>query len=97
MTGKPDNEILAEREVCLTFLKTMYPEHEISLIDNFIPDFKGKYIERIGETVKLLAQADIIVFTEDWEKSTGCRIEHYCCEECNIPFCIINNLSAEGV
>ncbi len=96
MTGKSDEKVLSERKNALTAIQSIYPENEIDLIDNFIADFKGDYIERVGETVKLLSQADIVIFTEDWALSKGCRIEHFVCQECEVPFFVINNLSNQG-
>ena len=33
----------------------------------------------LGESIKLLGQADIAYFCKDWEKYRGCCIEHECC------------------
>lgn len=30
----------------------------------------------LGESIKLLGTADLVVFAKGWEKKRGCRIEH---------------------
>ena len=32
----------------------------------------------IGESIKLLGTADLVVFAKGWEQNRGCRIEHAC-------------------
>ena len=33
------------------------------------------------ESIKLLSEADIVIFAKGWEEARGCIIEHECCEK----------------
>lgn len=39
----------------------------------------------LGESLKLLATADIAVFGKGWDEARGCKIEHAVCEAYGIP------------
>ena len=39
----------------------------------------------LGESLKLLATADVAYFAKGWEKARGCKIEHTCAVEYGIP------------
>lgn len=43
----------------------------------------------LGKTIEMLAQADLVVFAEDWPKARGCRIEHECAKIYHIPMVTI--------
>lgn len=38
----------------------------------------------IGKSLELMSTADIVYFTEGWERYRGCRIEHLAAYEYNI-------------
>ena len=80
MKGKTDDEILAEREAAVRAAADQLGE-EVEVIDSF---FQGADLthplEYLGESLKLLAKADIAYFAPGWNKARGCLIEHECCE-----------------
>ena len=41
-------------------------------------------LEYLGESLKLLARADIAYFAPGWNEARGCKIEHVCAEEYGI-------------
>ena len=55
------------------------PDKEIEVIDSFFDGEPKTPLWYIGESIKLLGQADIAYFCKDWEKYRGCCIEHECC------------------
>lgn len=80
MNGLTDQEILEKRKE----LTAAYPDAEI--IDSF---FEGAPHDAtplwfLGESIKLLGTADIVIFAKGWEKKRGCRIEHACAVEYGI-------------
>ena len=79
MAGKTDKEILDERERILHNVKELFPDKEIEVIDSFFDGEPKTPLWYLGESVKLLGQADIAYFCKDWEKYRGCCIEHECC------------------
>lgn len=49
------------------------------VIDSFFDGEPKTPLWYLGESIKLLGQADIAYFCKDWEKYRGCCIEHECC------------------
>ena len=79
MAGKTDKEILDERERILHNVKELFPDKEIEVIDSFFDGESKTPLWYLGESIKLLDQADIAYFCKDWEKYRGCCIEYECC------------------
>lgn len=85
MKGKSDDEILAERSNAIQAAKDSVND-EIEVIDSF---FQGAPADAtplwyLGESLKLLATADLAYFSPGWEKARGCKIEHTCAVEYGI-------------
>lgn len=96
MNGKTDEEILDERSACVKYAEDMLGE-SVEVIDSF---FRGapadaKPLWYLGESLKLLAQADIAYFAAGWVDVRGCKIEHTCAVEYGVP--IIEADNAVGV
>ena len=81
MAGKTDKEILDERERVIRSVKELFPDKEIEEIKSFFEDapHDATPLWYLGESIKLLGQADIAYFCKDWENYRGCCIEHECC------------------
>lgn len=79
MRGKTDEEILKEREGAVTAARLALGE-DVEIIDSF---FQGAPAEAkplwfLGESLKLMAGADIVCFAPGWKDARGCVIEHAC-------------------
>lgn len=78
MQGQTDEEIQQARQRDMEFIKTVYPDAEI--IDSFLPESAPKNarsgVYKLGQSIKLLAGADILFLSKGWEQARGCRIEH---------------------
>ena len=86
MKDKTNDEILAERSNAIQAAKDSLKD-EIEVIDSF---FQGapadaKPLWYLGESLKLLATADVAYFAPGWEKARGCKIENTCAKEYGIP------------
>lgn len=86
MKDKTDDEILAERSNAIQAAKDSLKD-EIEVIDSF---FQGapadaKPLWYLGESLKLLATADVAYFATGWGKARGCKIENTCAKEYGIP------------
>lgn len=82
MRGKTDSEILAERSNAIQAAKDSVKD-EIEVIDSF---FQGAPANAtplwyLGESLKLLATADVAYFAPGWDKARGCKIENLCAKE----------------
>ena len=86
MKDKTNDEILAERSNAIQAAKDSLKD-EIEVIDSF---FQGapadaKPLWYLGESLKLLATADVAYFSPGWGKARGCKIENTCAKEYGIP------------
>ena len=74
MKGKTNERIKAERD----YVAKKFPDAEI--INSF---FEGATTNNaplwcLGESIKLLSEADVVYFCEGWHDANGCTIEHEC-------------------
>ncbi len=79
MVDKTDEEIEMERAIALAKMKKEYTE-PIHIIDSFFKDapHDAKPLWYLGESIKLLGDADAVYFCKGWEQYRGCTIEHEC-------------------
>lgn len=81
MNDKTDKEILSERNMVINLFRLIVPKNqEVEVIDSFFEDapHDAKPLWYIGESIKLMADADVVYFCKDWHKYRGCTIEHEC-------------------
>lgn len=94
---------LSEREIKkrMNYLKSLVElelEEEVILIDTFIkdePDSEeinnvGLYF--LGESIKELAYADIVIFANGWMKARGCKVEYKAAVEYGVKILYENRL-----
>lgn len=86
MNGKSDENIKYEMKRLKEKVEEIFDYYEIELIDSFIENApeNAKPLWYLGESIKRLAQADIIIFGSGWEYARGCKIEHECAISYNI-------------
>ena len=82
MRGKTDAEILAERSNAIQAAKDSVKD-EIEVIDSFFQDapVDATPLWYLGESLKLLATADVAYFAPGWDKARGCKVENLCAKE----------------
>lgn len=88
MRGKTEEEILAVRAQAIQVAERALGE-EVEAIDSFFRGVQGdpetmRALWCLGESIKLMAKADVAYFAEGWEEARGCRIERECAEEYGI-------------
>lgn len=85
MRGKTDEEILAVREKAIRSAEKHVGE-PVEVIDSFFQSapVDAKPLWYLGESLKLLAEADVAYFADGWNEARGCKIEHTCAVEYNI-------------
>lgn len=86
MRGKTDGEILAARAAAVEAAQRLLCE-EVYVIDSFMKDAPtgARPLWYLGESLKLLAVADVAYFAAGWESARGCRIEYDCAIAYEIP------------
>ena len=85
MRGKTVEKILKEREKAVIEIERVVGE-QVKVIDSFFQNAlaDARPLWFLGESIKLLAEADIVYFASGWQDARGCRIEH----ECAVEYCI---------
>ena len=80
MRGKTDEGILAERADAVQAARDALGE-EVEVIDSFFGTSDMSHaLEYLGESLKLMAKADIAYFAPGWRDARGCKIEHACAD-----------------
>lgn len=59
--------------------------HKISLDDRISDNRKSVWY--LGDSIKQMSAADLVIFAEDYVKGIGCVNEYRICSDYNIPFC----------
>lgn len=79
MRGKTDEEILEVRKKAITSAEKHLGE-PVEVIDSFFQDApaEAKPLWFLGESIKLLAGADVAYFAKGWDEARGCKIENEC-------------------
>lgn len=92
MHGRTEEEILNERKFLIQFAEDILnvDDYKIQIIDSYFDSDAGKDYEDnplwyLGESLKLLSQADGAIFGPGWSTGRGCLIEKQCCELYGIP------------
>ena len=88
MNGKTNEEIEDKRNHIISRLTLQFArenEH-IEIIDSFFKDapHNAKPLWYLGESIKLMSEADIAFFCDGWQTARGCQIEHDCALEYDI-------------
>ena len=83
MNGKTTEEIENERNYIIDRLR----ESEcVEIIDSFFKDepYEASPLWYLGESIKLMSEADVVFFCNGWQTARGCQIEHDCALEYGI-------------
>ena len=86
MSGKADEEILAERKVAIKAAEELLRE-PVEVIDSFFQSAPvgAKPLWFIGKSLEFLSDADISYFAKDWEIARVLNFEHVRAVEYVIP------------
>lgn len=86
MRGKTDAEILAERERVIKAAKAKWGD-DVEVLESF---FRGAPTEAkpmwfLGESLKVMADADAIILCKGWSEARGCKVEFCVADVYGIP------------
>ena len=89
MTGRTLDEVKKERQDIETIMHELNDGLStkgisVKVIDSFDEQaFIGgrNSLDCLGDCIKKMSEANIVVFAPGWDKSRGCRIEHRCAVE----------------
>ena len=83
MNGKTNEEIKNKRDSIIDRLRE---NESVEIIDSFFKDkpYEASPLWYLGESIKLMSEADIVFFCNGWQTARGCQIEHDCALEYGI-------------
>ena len=87
MGGKSEEEILKLREDAIKAVKDYCNDSDIEVIDSYIETAPADASPfwYLGESIKMLADADIVFLVDGWQNARGCKVEYICALEYGIP------------
>lgn len=91
MHGISDNHVERLRGNATRTMKEMFPNEHIEVLDQFhIPDVipsgvKYDRVFRLGRSIQIMAEADLIVFIGPCVIAKGCSIEYFIAQLYGIP------------
>ena len=93
MSGRPREEVLNEREKYVNAFLSRYGFSSSSTFATIIENYdkpnapvNAKQPWFLGDSLKLMAEADIVLFVPTWKKAFGCRVEMECCKKYGIEY-----------
>lgn len=84
MRGKTHEEILSNIREVQEFLTKYLDSTNIEIIESYSPKNKEPLVA-LGDSIKMLANADLAVFLDDWNQYRGCIIEHHTAKIYEVP------------
>lgn len=101
MSGIPEKEVLFKREMVMHNVKKLHDRCYI--LDSYFKDQdeldkipeEYRAVWCLGDSIKIMSQAGLVIFTKGWMYARGCMIEHRICAEYNIPYCCEDDLIRE--
>lgn len=86
MRDKTDEQIKEEKALAVERIKCQFPDEEIEVIDSFFESapHDAKPLWFLGESFKLLADADLAYFIRGWDMYRGCCMENKAAKEYGI-------------
>lgn len=96
MHGRSDECIKDCRDEIITEIKEMFGiKDTIDVIDNFhktIPDgLQNERVWCLGDSIRLMQDADLVVFAWNWRASRGCPVEMEVCNQYDIPYIVLSS------
>lgn len=87
MANKSSSDIKKERKELERLLIDLIKDSNLEFIDSYFEEEEESHpLYLLGKSLEKMSEADLIIFSEDWEEGRGCRIEHQCAIDYNIPY-----------
>lgn len=87
MRGRSEEGIDRERKLIMDDLVAKVDGEVVEIKSHFDSSLvdKMKPLDCLGNSIKLMSHADLVVFAPMWETARGCRIEHECAVQYGYP------------
>lgn len=86
MADKSPSGIKKERKELEKFLTELIKDPNLEFIDSYFEGEESHPLYLLGKSLEKMSEADLVIFSKNWKKGRGCRIEHQCAVSYNIPY-----------
>lgn len=83
MSGRPDDEILADIDNAFQKIPKIFPNKDNLIVTHNFSSVRPENAGRLyylGSAIQTMDECDAVYFCKGWEKAKGCQVEHYICE-----------------
>ena len=67
----------------------IYNIDKMEFLDNYVDLPEANTIWLLGESIKVLSKADLVIFDYNYKNSKGCQVEKLICDLYQIPYIIL--------
>lgn len=85
MGGLSETEINIKRKIAIFKLESQYGKDNIDVLDTDFNFPAQNALYYLARSIEVLSSADLAYFVDGWENYRGCKIEHDCCIQYQIP------------
>lgn len=86
MRDRPQEAIELERSLVMAEMRLRFGEGEVVEIPSYSPSLAPvDPVYSLGQSIKMMSEADVVYFCSGWEEARGCKIEHAVAEAYDLP------------
>lgn len=88
MRGRSELGIEQERHMIEEWCRKEYINDEILFVPplTYIQANINPIVYNLGLSIQHMGLSDLVIFSPDWRKAAGCKVEHLVCQEYHIPY-----------
>ena len=94
MWGRTESEIASELESAVS-LYSSHTGKSCELV-NYRASMDFSPLEALGESIKSMAKADVVLMLDGWEDARGCRLEHEIAMGYGVPIVYLCGVRFKG-
>lgn len=95
MWGRTTSEIETDLETAVS-LYSSHTGKSCELVNYSRERLGASPLEAFGESVKIMAKADVVLMLDGWEESRGCRLEHEVAVRYGVPIVYLCGVRFKG-
>lgn len=98
MRGRSELGIEQERHMIEEWCRRQWIHDELLFVPplTYIQANTNPIVYNLGLSIQHMGLADMVVFSPDWRKAAGCRVEHHVCEDYGIHYLELGHTEDPG-
>lgn len=88
MSGRSELGIEQERHMIEEWCEKEWMHDELLFVPSltYLQANTNPIVYNLGLSIQHMGLSDLVVFSPDWTKARGCKVEHLVCQEYDIPY-----------